>query len=71
MVEGMMLISQAVTMVEMNSILAILDVMFYWSIITLTIGLLLNLRPIKYIADAVNDHGIIFILRDPELTCGG
>jgi len=39
----MMLISQAVTMVDMNSILAILDVMFYWSIITLTIRVIAEL----------------------------
>jgi uncharacterized membrane protein len=45
-------------MVDANSILAILDVMFYWSIIIGMIGLLLSLRPIKRIANAVDDHEI-------------
>jgi uncharacterized membrane protein len=45
-------------MVDANSILAILDVMFYWSIIIGMIGLLLSLRLIKRIANAVDDHEI-------------
>ena len=53
-----MLATQTVTMVDANSILAILDVMFSWSIIIGMVGLLLSLRPIKRIANAVGDHEI-------------
>jgi len=52
------LATQAITMIDVNFILTILTNMFYWSLIIGSVGLLLNLRPIKHISDVVNDRYI-------------
>jgi uncharacterized membrane protein len=52
------LATQAITMIDVNFILTILTNMFYWSLIIGSVGLLLNLRPIKRISDVVNDRYI-------------